>query len=734
MSNSPTTNRLAGETSPYLLQHARNPVDWHPWDGEALSLAKKLDRPIFLSIGYSACHWCHVMEHESFENPDIAAVMNAGFVNIKVDREERPELDQIYMNAVTAMTGHGGWPMSVFLTPELQPFFGGTYWPPEARWGRPGFREILAAVQDAWSNRRDAVLRQAEELTQAVVHASQPVGGEGNLDESVLRNALRSLLRSADRVHGGFGSAPKFPHPMDLRVLLRCARRFHDAEAVEVVRLTLDKMANGGIYDHLGGGFARYSTDERWLVPHFEKMLYDNALLVPAYLEAYQQTKNGEYLRIVRETLDYVLREMTQPQGGFYSTQDADSEAVEGKFFVWSEAEILEVLGSEDGKVFCYCYDVTPEGNWEHRNILNRPKTTQQAAKLLNRNEAELDTLLKRCRQKLFDVRSQRIPPGRDEKILTSWNGLMIAAMAQAGAILQEPKYIAAAEAAAEFILSQMTGLVPSPLVGESGRRPDEGGLTAAETFQNVTTSVTSPPTPLPTGAIGEDVQRLWHCWKDGRARFNAYLDDYACLIDGLVELAQAAFNPKYLHHACGFAAVMIDQFGDSDEGGFFYTANNHETLIARNKEIHDNATPSGNSMAATALLKLGRLTGRRDFEAKAMETLQMMSGTLTRLPSAAGQALIALDFLIGPTHELMLLSGEDAATADNALNAIRERFLANKVLWRQPQGDPVPEILEPLLGGKTAVNGRTSLYVCREGACQAPAVGEEAIQAAIPL
>ncbi len=679
-------NRLAGETSPYLLQHARNPVDWHPWDTEALALAKELDRPIFLSIGYSACHWCHVMEHESFEDPDIAAVMNTGFVNIKVDREERPDLDQIYMNAVTALTGQGGWPMSVFLTPELKPFFGGTYWPPAARWGRPGFREILVAVQDAWATRREAVLRQAGELTDAVIQASLPAERGGPLGPDVLRNALRSLLRNADRTHGGFGTAPKFPHPMDLRVLLRCAKRFDHAEAVEVVTLTLDKMSHGGIYDHLGGGFARYSTDERWLAPHFEKMLYDNALLATAYLEAYQSTKNPDYLRVVRETLDYVLREMTQPQGGFYSTQDADSEGEEGKFFVWTETEVLKILGPDDGPVFCACYDVTAAGNWEHKNILHRPMSSAQMATRLHQSEDTMEAVLARCREKLFAVRSQRIPPGRDEKILVGWNGLMIAAMAQAGAILGEDKFIAAARSAAEFVLTQMT----------------------------------------------TDAGRLWHCWKDGRARFNAYLDDYAGFIEGLVELAQVTFDPKYIRHACGFAAVLIDQFSDRASGGFFFTAADHETLIARHKDIHDNATPSGNSQAATALLKLARLTGRRDLEAVAVETLEMMSGTLSRLPAAAGQALIAFDFLLGPAQELVLIDGADPVLGDRALAALHQRFVPGKVVWMHSVVAAVPADLEPLLAGKTATRGETSLYICREGTCQSPVIGAAEIERAI--
>lgn len=679
-------NRLAGETSPYLLQHSRNPVDWQPWDAESLALAKKHDRPIFLSIGYSACHWCHVMEHESFEDPAIADLMNAGFVNIKVDREERPDLDQIYMNAVMAMTGSGGWPMSVFLTPDQQPFFGGTYWPPTARWGRPGFREILIAVQDAWQNRRDAVLHQASELTENVIQSSLPSAERSELGPDVLRNAWRSLLRSADRVHGGFGTAPKFPHPMDLRVLLRCSKRFENAEARAVVSLTLDKMSQGGIYDHLGGGFARYSTDERWLVPHFEKMLYDNAQLVTVYLEAYQQTKDANYLQIVRETLDYVLREMQQPEGGFYATQDADSEGVEGKFFVWSEADVLQILGPDDGPIFCDCYDVSAAGNWEHQNILNRPANFAERSQRWKKSATDLENLLARCRQTLFKVRQQRVPPARDDKILVGWNGLMIAAMAQAGAILEEPKYIAAATSAVEFILTRMT---------------TEGS-------------------------------RLWHCWKDGRARFNGYLDDYASLIEGLTELAQVTFDCKYLDQACRFANTLIAQFHDNEAGGFFYTATDHETLIARQKETHDNATPSGNNLAATALLKLARITGRGDLEAIAVETLDMISGTLSRMPMAVGQALIGVDFLIGPTYELVIIDGEDLTDGDRILSLIRHKFLPNQVVWRHSPKNAIPECLKPLLSGKTPLQNRVTMYVCQAETCQSPVAGIDEITTAL--
>jgi uncharacterized protein YyaL (SSP411 family) len=714
--SSMTTNRLIDETSPYLRQHAHNPVDWQPWDDAALNEARSLDRPIFLSIGYSACHWCHVMEHESFENADIAALMNQRFVNIKVDREERPDLDQIYMNAVMALTGSGGWPMSVFLTPDLRPFFGGTYWPPTEKWGRPGFCEILTAVHEAWTNRRNVVLNQAGELTDAVVQACQPTAGAATLNDDVLRNAMRSLLGAADMRHGGFGGAPKFPHPMDLRVLLRCWKRFQNQEALDVVNLTLDKMARGGIYDHLGGGFARYSTDEKWLVPHFEKMLYDNALLVPAYLEAYQATGNADYARVARETLDYVLREMTQPQGGFYSTQDADSEGVEGKFFVWTEEEVLSALAAnpstpaaseqpgclspDDAKTFAYCYDVTAQGNWEHRNILNRPKTQAQAAQLLKRDAAELEKMLSRCRERLFDVRSQRVPPGRDDKVLVSWNGLMIAAMAQAANVLNEPRYAEAARSATEFILSSM--------------RTDDG--------------------------------RLWHAFKDGRARFNAYLDDYAALIDGLVELSQVpeaeGLQPlgfRYVAAAVELAERMLDQFWDDEHGGFFFTAADHETLIARNKDTHDNATPSGNSLAATALIKLGRLTGRQDFEDRARETLEAMSGTLARIPMAAGQALIALDFALGPTHEVVLCDGASKADSDAAWNALHARFVPNKLAVRIEPGrvalassDERDRADTPrLLEGKTAISGDVTAYVCDHGACQAPVHGFTAVAAA---
>jgi uncharacterized protein YyaL (SSP411 family) len=690
-SNSSTrpSNRLIHETSPYLKQHAHNPVDWYPWGPAALAEAKRSDRPIFLSIGYSACHWCHVMEHESFENEAIAALMNAHFVCIKVDREERPDLDQIYMNAVQLMTRRGGWPMSVFLTPELKPFFGGTYWPPESRMNMPGFRDILVKVNEAWIARRDELNHSAEELTAAIREIASPAGERADLTDSLLRQAMQRLVGIADRRYGGFGGAPKFPHSMDVRVLLRCWKRFDNADALAVSRLTLDKMAAGGMYDHLGGGFHRYSTDERWLVPHFEKMLYDNALLMPAYLEAYQVTGEPHYARVVRETLDYVLREMTQPAGGFYSAQDADSEGEEGKFFVWAKAQIESLLGPADARIFDYCYDVTAEGNWEGSTILNRPKTDAQAAKVLAIDETQLAEVLARGRQKLFEARGKRIAPGRDDKVLVSWNGMMISAFAGAAQVLGEEQYDKAATDAADFILATL--------------RTADG--------------------------------KLLHSYKDGQARFNGYLDDYACLIDGLVELHQATFESRYLEEAVSLAEKMLALFHDESGKGFFYTSSDHEELIARNKETHDGSTPSGNSMAAWALLRLGRICGRSDFEKTAESTLGILSGALSQSPTAAAQALLALDLLLGPTREIAIVDGTDSADSGDVLKVVHRRFIPNKLIVRKKAGmtdDALPATLKPLLQGKVSRGGEVTVYICDHGTCGLPVVGSAALAEAL--
>ena len=671
MSDSGPTNRLIDESSPYLLQHARNPVDWFPWGPAAFEQARIADKPVFLSIGYSACHWCHVMERESFESDEIARVLNAGFVSIKVDREERPDVDAIYMNAVVAMTGHGGWPMSVFLTPDQRPFFGGTYWPPRARAGMPGFLDVLRHIQAAWHNRREEVLHAAGDMTNALAAMGEPTGPPQPLGVDVLKSAADQLLRAADRTHGGFGRAPKFPHAMDVRVLLRAAARFDNREALAVAALTLEKMARGGLYDQLGGGFHRYSTDALWLAPHFEKMLYDQALLVPAYLEAFQATGRDELGRIARETLDYVAREMTDSAGGFYSTQDADSEGEEGKFFVWTVPEVERILGPDAARTFCDAYDVTPAGNWEGHNILRR----------LNPDAPLLET----DRQTLFDARSKRIAPARDEKMLAGWNGMMIAAFAQAAAVLDQPKYAEQAARAADFVLTKMM----------------DGG-------------------------------RLLHTCKDGVAKLPAYLDDYASLADGLTELYQATADVRWLDAAVRLADEMTTHFADP-AGGYFYTADDHETLIVRQRDSQDNATPSGNSLAATVLLKLARLTGRTAFEDRAIATLDAISEQIRRVPMASGQALIALDFLFGPTREIVLAG--DEPFLNDLRRAVYAPFIPNKVVLTRPpatEDDDLPELLESLLVGKTASDGGAVAYICEQGVCHAPTSTPEGVRAAL--
>jgi uncharacterized protein YyaL (SSP411 family) len=695
MSTTPRfTNRLVRETSPYLRQHAHNPVDWFPWGEEALERARRLDRPIFLSIGYSACHWCHVMEHESFENEEIARILNDNFVSIKVDREERPDLDQIYMAAVQMMSGQGGWPMSVFLTPSLEPFTGGTYFPPDDRYGRPGFRRILASLAEAWRSRRDDINRAAADLTSHLQDLGQLEAKEGEFSPHLLRNAAAVLARSYDPIHGGFGHAPKFPHPMDLRVLLRVARRFGDDNSLDMVKHTLDRMAMGGIYDHLGGGFARYSTDERWLAPHFEKMLYDNALLSVAYLETYQATRNPFYREVVKETLGWVRREMTSPEGPFYSTLDADSEGEEGRFYVWTQEEIDRVLGRSDSELFSACYGVEPGGNWDDphdpgasKNILHRTKTFAQLAVLHGISEPRLREFLTEGRQRLFEARSQRVRPGLDDKALTAWNGLMITALATATSVLDEPEHAAAASKAAGFILAHM--------------RNTHGLL-------------------LRTWSSGAD------------AKLNGYLEDYAYLLEGLVALYEATFEPPWIGHALELAEIMIDQFWDEEKGGFYFTGRDHEKLIARSKDPLDNATPSANAVAVTALLRLVKLTGRTDLMDRAEATLRLYRGVLETHPQAAGQMLIALAFSLGPVQEFAVVGESDSDEVRRVFRAINCDFRPGKVMCLRPVVGSVREDWLPLLAGKHTPPGKVSTYLCENFTCQAPLLGAEAVEAAL--
>jgi uncharacterized protein YyaL (SSP411 family) len=676
------SNRLLGQSSLYLKQHAHNPVDWYPWGPEAIERTRRLDVPIFLSIGYSACHWCHVMEHESFEDPQTAAFLNEHFVSIKVDREERPDLDQIYMMAVQRLTGQGGWPMSVFLTPDLKPFYGGTYFPPTDHYGRPSFRRVLQGIAEAWKSRRSEITDASEGLAEDLKRLCEIRTTRDDLEPDMLQNAARGLRSVFDHTFGGFGGAPKFPHPMDLRLLLRVWQRFGDDNALHMVKTTLDRMADGGIYDHVGGGFHRYSTDERWLVPHFEKMLYDNALLTMAYIEGYQATGSPLYRQVVEETLAYIRREMTAPEGAFFSTQDADSEGEEGKFYVWTLKEIEDLLGKEEADVFAYVHDITAEGNWEDRNILHRSKTLDQDARLLGLQLEELERGLARLRAKLYEARCRRVRPGRDEKILTSWNALMIEALAQAAQALDIPEYAEMAKRAARFIIDHM--------------RSPEGGL--HRTGISATNSLTG------------------------------YLEDYAFLINALVSLYEATFEPEWIDHALQLCQIMLDEFWDHSEGGFYYVGTKQEALIARTKDPHDSSIPSGNSVAALALLRLFHLTGRAELRGKAEKTLKLFAGLMVSSPMAAGQMLIALDYYLGPVQEYAVVADAAAVESREAIRLIRQRYQPNKVIAFRPLSEQSSPRALGLLEGKTPM-GRLTTYVCRDFTCQAPLVGLEALK-----
>ena len=673
------TNKLINETSPYLLQHAHNPVDWNPWGEEALQQARELDKPILLSIGYSACHWCHVMEHESFENEEIAQLMNDNFVNIKVDREERPDLDQIYMNAVQAMTGHGGWPMTVFLTPNCEPFYGGTYFPPEDRHNMPGFPRLLLGVADAYQNKRDEIQKGADELLAHLNQMDAFKPSASDLDTDIMDHGMRILQSNFDDTYGGFGRAPKFPPSMTMMSLLRTYRRTNDESALEMVELTLDKMARGGMYDQLGGGFHRYSVDERWLVPHFEKMLYDNALLARIYLYAYQETDKQFYKRIVEETLDYVVREMTDASGGFYSTQDADSEGHEGKFFVWSPAEIAGLLGEEDANLFNRYYGVTERGNFEGRNILYPSKPLSEIATQAGVTVEQVVAAVDRGRRILFEVREKRIKPGRDEKILTAWNGLMLMAFSEAAAVLDRDDYRQVAIRNAEFVLSNL--------------RKDG---------------------------------RLLRTYKDGQAKLNAYLEDYAYMLEGLLALYEATFDIRWFEEARVLADTMIEQFEDEEKGGFFFTGKGHEMLIARNKDYMDNATPSGNSAAANGLLKLSLLSGEEKYREKVVKLFRLMREPMGRYPSAFGYLLCALDFYLGSPREIALIGDRNDPQTNAMIRAIYSDYWPNKVVALAAPGDERSIKAIALLANRPQIDGKATAYVCQQYTCLAPVTTPE--------
>ncbi len=677
------TNRLATETSPYLLQHAHNPVDWYPWGEEALERARAEDRPIFLSIGYSACHWCHVMERESFEDEQTAALMNDNFVNVKVDREERPDLDSIYMEAVQAMTGSGGWPMSVFLTPAGKPFYGGTYFPPQPRYGIPSFPQLLLAVADAYTNRRGDLEEQAQRLTDAIGRTGSLSASGGEPGEEILREATAKLLQYFDEQYGGFGDQPKFPQPMTLEFAMSQHRRGGEAEAMHVAEHTLRQMAAGGIYDHLGGGFHRYSVDRVWLVPHFEKMLYDNAQLLRAYLHAWQINGRREHRQVVEETVDYVLREMTAPEGGFYSAQDADSEGEEGKFFVWTAAEIEAVLGKEEADLLGRAYGVTPAGNFEGKTILNLKQTPGEIARQTGAEEGAVAERLAAARQKLFLAREERVKPERDDKVLTEWNGLMIHALAEVGVVLGRADALEAASQAADFVLAEMS---------------QENGF-------------------------------LFRSFKDGRARFNAYLEDYAAFARGLVALYEATFSLRWLAEAARLTKIMLAQFEDEARGGFYQTGIAHEELVVRRKDFIDNAIPSGNSMAAELLLRLAKLTGNDDYRSEAARVFQIMAAAMAQQPTGFGRMLTALDDLLSPSQEVAVVGSLTDARTQRLLEEVRRHYLPHTVLALKEPEDENPL---PLMEGRTLVDGQPAAYVCENYACRLPVTSVEALRTAV--
>lgn len=686
------TNRLSRESSPYLLQHADNPVDWYPWSEEALRRSEAEDKPIFLSIGYSACHWCHVMEHESFEDQQIAKVLNENFICIKVDREERPDLDQIYMNAVMAIRGGGGgWPLSVFLTPSQEVFFGGTYWPPRSRMNMPGFDHVLASVLDAYKNRREQVEAQSRQVSDWLNEVDL-VDDKTQISSDLFLTAVDTLHSNFDFENGGFGGAPKFPHPMDLELLMRLSRRWPAGcrpgrnSIMEMVEVNLKKMAKGGIFDHLAGGFARYSVDEYWLVPHFEKMLYDNALLASIYVEMYQETDDAFYGDVASQTLGYLLREMTDAKGGFYSTVDADSEGVEGKFYVWDRHEVMKILGPDTGELFCQLYHVSEAGNFEGRNILNLTQTEEEFAKELGLDPTAIQEQMRSARMALRDVRSQRVRPGLDDKILVSWNALAISAMARAAVGLKDGRnqeYLEAAEKAAAFILDELT---------------DEQG-------------------------------RLLHTWRKGEAKLAAYLDDYAYFIVALLDLYRASFDEVWIDHAADLARIMIRHF--QGENGFFFTADDHEALIARSQSFQDSSVPSGNAMAALALERLARLLGKPEWNEMAVSILRGAIPLMKRSPLASGQMLVALQWALEPSVELVFFA-EDASHFRRLEEQLQARKLDSLSVICRLESCYCSSHLDLVTEGKQMLEGEPTLYICQNHSCQSPSIGWDAIEEAL--
>ena len=661
-------NKLINEKSPYLLQHAYNPVDWYPWCEEAFAKAQSEDKPIFLSIGYSTCHWCHVMSRESFEDYEVAEMLNKDFISIKVDKEERPDIDSIYMNFCQAVSGSGGWPLTVFLNPkDKKPFFAGTYFPKESRYRYTGMMDLLPEIIYAWKNKKDEIEKTSAEIMDAL---NKDFTSNKSLSLDIITKAYTDLKNSFDKVHGGFGYYPKFPTPHNLRFLLKFYNLNKDEEALEMVTKTLDSMYKGGIFDHVGYGFSRYSTDNRWLVPHFEKMLYDNALLIITYLEAYQVTKNDRYRDISEKIIKYIIRDMTSEKGGFYSAEDADSEGEEGKFYLFTKGEIVDILSVDDGEMFCKYYDITDAGNFENRNILNLINTRLEDIE----NNVELKLKLDACIKKVFEYRKQRVYPFKDDKILVSWNGLMIAAMATAGRILENPEYTTIAEKAINFIMANMF----------------------------------------------DDRGRLLSRFRDNEAANKGYLDDYAFLVSGLIETYEATFKPYYLEKACNLTDDMIINFWDKEKGGFFLYGKDSEQLISRPKEIYDGAIPSGNSVATMNMLRLASMTGNTDFKEKAIKQFDTFGAVVSDNPSYYTHFMMAFLYANAKTKDIIITGTRDNEKTTQIINKINKRFLPNITVVLN-DGDKDLYKLIPFIKDQEIDYTNPTIYVCEDGVCKQP-------------
>ena len=678
-------NRLVNESSPYLLQHATNPIDWFPWGTEAFEKAKREDKPVFLSIGYSTCHWCHVMEHESISDKDVAALLNQNFISIKVDREERPDIDHVYMAVTQALTGSGGWPMTIILTPDKKPFYAGTYFPKTSRWGRPGLMELLPKIADVWRKDREKVLDSAYRITQHIAGLGESRSGP-NLERQILDQAQALFVQAYDPDYGGFSKPPKFPSAHQLSFLLRRYHQTQDPQTLGMVEKTLTQMRLGGIYDQLGFGFHRYSTDAQWLVPHFEKMLYDQAILILAYTEAYQITGKEFYREVVKEIITYVLRDMTSPEGGFFSAEDADSEGIEGKFYLWTPQEIKQILGQKEAELFFKIFNIKKDGNFEdagpghsvHQNILHLQKPLPELSGDLGISEAQLRRRLEDGRKMLFKEREKRIHPFKDDKILTDWNGLMIAALANAGRALDNEKYTAAAVKAAEFILQNLT----------------------------------------------DDHGRLLKRYRKGKAGLDAHLNDYAFMVWGLLELYQATYKIAYLKDAIAINQQMLSHFWDDRNGGLFLTADDAEKILVRSKVIYDGAIPSGNSVAVYNLLRLGHLTGNTQYLTKAEHIIKSFSGEVAKYPAGHTQLMIALEFALNPNYEVVIVGEAHGKDTKMMLAALRKSFLPNiVVLFRPANQKAAAEVttIAPFALPMVAKNGQATAYVCQEFACKLP-------------